>query len=232
VWWDLRYDSTKAVRLKTSPLYAPEIVVAADSSRPSPGAQRFALLAPPGTYTLDLTVGNRVSSRKLTVLKDPHSTGTEQDIREQTKFMTAVAADMNTTADAIEEIESLRVQLMDLERNVGMGESGRPVRAAADSLSTKLVDLERRLLQLTNTGRGQDQLRYPPALADKISYLAGMANSSDFAPTTQQVAFREELSRQVADISAQLQQLTTKDLAAFNATLRQLNVPNIIDRTP
>jgi photosystem II stability/assembly factor-like uncharacterized protein len=231
VWWDLRYDSTKAIRLKTSPLYAPDIVVAADSSRPSPGAQRFALLAPPGTYTLDLTVGNRVVSQKLTVLKDPHSTGTEGDVREQMKFMTALSGDMNTTVDCIDELESLRVQLMDFERNLGGGEGDKPIRAAADSLTTKLVDLESRILQLKNTGRGQDQLRFPPALVDRISYLAGQASSSDFPPTTQQAAFREELGRQVVDVRAQLRQVVTKDLAAFNAKLKQLNVPNIIDPT-
>ncbi len=230
-WWDLRYDSTRAIRLRTSPLYAPDVIIAADSSRPSPGAQRIAMLAPPGTYTVTLKVDDKELTQKLTVLKDPHSTGTEADIGAQTRFVASLAGDLTTLVDCVDEMESLRVQLAALARDLGPGEDAGPIRGAADSLNAKLVDLESRILQLKTTGRGQDQLRYPSALADKITYLASLASSSDFAPTTQEVAFREEVGRQVGSIRDQLRQLVAKDLVAVNATLRQQNVPNIIDRS-
>src|SRR5260370_19558285 len=56
IWWDLRFTPTKQMRLRTSPPYAPEITVGSEGWRAAPGASSIALLAPPGTYTVKLTV--------------------------------------------------------------------------------------------------------------------------------------------------------------------------------
>jgi hypothetical protein len=46
------------------------------------------------------------------------------------------------------------------------------VRAAADELNGKLVEVEENLVQLKLTGRGQDNWRFAPKLAQKIEELA------------------------------------------------------------
>ena len=51
IWWDLRHDPSKEIRLSTSPPYAPEIRVGPEGWRPIPGGRRISILAPPGTYT-------------------------------------------------------------------------------------------------------------------------------------------------------------------------------------
>jgi len=56
--------------------------------------------------------------------------------------------------------------------------------------------------------------------------------SSDFPPTTQQVAVQEELKQQGEKFGQEFQQVVTKDVAAFNATLRERNIPNLIVKTP
>jgi hypothetical protein len=57
-------------------------------------------------------------------------------------------------------------------------------------------------------------------------------SSSDFPPTTQQVAMADELKQQGDKYQAQLQQVLSQDLAQFNAMLRDRNVPNIIPNPP
>jgi hypothetical protein len=70
-------------------------------------------------------------------------------------------------------------------------------------------------------------------LLQKISYLAEeVANSSDFPPTTQQVAVQRELKQDGDKSQQELQQLLDKDVAAFNAMLREKNITNIIVKTP
>ena len=77
VWWDLRTEQSKEVRLRTSPAYAPEVRLNAEGWRPLPEGGRMTLLVPPGTYTVKLTVDGQEFSQPLTVLKDPNAGGND-----------------------------------------------------------------------------------------------------------------------------------------------------------
>jgi len=181
---------------------------------------------------VNLTVGEEKFIQKLTVLKDPHSSGSESDIQTQTQLLTALREEMNTIADSVNQIESVRAQIASLEKELGTGDAGKAIRKAADDLADKLVSVEGNVLQLKATGRGQDDVRWAPMLLQKISYLAGEVGSSDFPPTTQQVAVQEELKQQGEKFGQEFQQVVTKNVAAFNAMLRERNIPNIIVKTP
>jgi len=228
LWWDLRFSPTKSMHLRTSPLYAPEITMGPDGYRPPPAGQPIALLAPPGNYTIKLTADGKEYTQPLKVLKDPHSNGTEGDIQIQTKLMTSLSGAMNNMVDAVNQIESLRAQVADLKSAVGAGEGGTNIRDAADQLNTKLIEIEDNLIRLKATGRGQDTVRWAPKLIDKIGYLASEVESSDYQPTTQQVAVHDELKEQAATYQQRLKLLLEKEVAGFNAMLRQRNVPNIV----
>ena len=228
VWWDLRFEPTKQMRLRTSPEYAPEMLDGEEGWRPAPGETRISLLAPPGTYTVKLTVGGKDYTQPLKVLKDPHSNGTEGDIQIQTKLMTSLSGQMNNVVDEVNQIESLRAQVADLKSALGAGENAAAVRKSADDVNAKLVEIESHLIRLKATGRGQDTVRWPPELAEKIGYLANEVESSDYQPTTQQVAVHDELKEQAATYQQHLKLLLEKEVADFNAMLRSRNVSNII----
>jgi photosystem II stability/assembly factor-like uncharacterized protein len=231
-WWSLRFERSEEIKLRTSPLYAPDVKVGAEGWRSAPDAQRISLLAPPGTYTVTLTLGEEKSSQKLKVLKDPHSAGTESDIQTQTQFLTGLRDEMNAIAASVNQIESIRAQLADLEKELGTDDTGKAIRKAADELADKLTIVEGKALQLKQTGRGQDAVRWPPMLASKIGYLADQAEASDFPPTTQQVAVGEELKKQGDQFQQEYQQILAKDVTPFNAMLREKNIPNIIVKMP
>ena len=140
---------------------------------------------------------------------------------------------MNTLAASVNQIESLRVQLTSLENQLGTDDTAKAIRKAADGLADKLIGVEGNLLQLKLTGRGQDGTRWAPMLLQKISYLAAeVGGSSDFSPTTQQEAVEELLKQQGDKYQEEFKQLVSKDVAAFNAMLREKNIPNIIIKTP
>ena len=228
IWWDLRSEPTTQVRLRTSPMSAPEIVVGPEGWRAAPGAPRISLLVPPGTYTVKLTVGGQESSQKLNVLKDPHSTGTENDIATQTQLVTALRDELNTLAAGINQIESLRAQLNILTRDLGNDDAAKAIRTAAQDLTKKAMAIEGNILQLKATGRGQDDVRFAPMLLQKIGYLATQVSGSDFPPTTQQVEVQQELKQRGDKVHQDIQQLVSQDVAAFNAMMRERNVPNIM----
>jgi photosystem II stability/assembly factor-like uncharacterized protein len=231
-WWNLRFEPGTEIKLRTSPLYAPDVKVGPEGWRPASGASRISLLAPPGTYTVTLVLGEEKFTEKLKVLKDPHSSGIETDIQTQTQFLSGLRDEMNALAASVNQIEFIRAQLQRLEREVATDETGKAIRKAADDLEQKLIDAEGKVLQLRSTGRGQDDVRWPPLLASKIAYLAEGAGSSDFPPTTGQVAVGEELKKQGDQFQQEYQQILSKDVAAFNAMLREKNIPNMLVQTP
>ena len=139
---------------------------------------------------------------------------------------------MNVAAETVNTVENVRAQLASFEAQLGDDQNSKAIRTAADDLAKKLVGFESNLLQLKDTGHGQDDVRWPSMLVTKIVYLADQVGDSDFPPTTQQAAVHELLKGQLKRCHEDWQQMEVKDLAAFNAMLREKNVPNIIAKMP
>jgi photosystem II stability/assembly factor-like uncharacterized protein len=232
MWWNLRSDPSAEFKLRTGPLYAPDVKVGPEGFRPAPDAGRLSLLEPPGAYTVTLTVGGEKFSQKLNILKDPHSGGSESDIQTQTRFLTGLRDEMNTLGANVNQIESIRAQLAALEKGLANDDTGKAIRKAADDLAEKLTAAEGKVLQLKLTGRGQDSTRWPPMLASKIGYLCNEAASSDFAPTTQQLEVGKELQDRGDQFQQEYQQILAKDVTPFNAMLREKSIPNVIVTMP
>src|SRR5688500_17228580 len=225
IQWDLRYESSAQVRLQTSPMYAPHIVPG-PNGRNAPGTSTLAILAPPGNYTVKLTVGGLEQTQPLVVHKDPNSGGTEADIAAQTRTLVAIKNDLDQAADAVHRIEAVRVQLDAINRVV----DDAAVKRAADSLQQKLIDAEMNLVELRLTGAGQDGVRFGSKLIGKLGYLANGIASSDFRPTDQHLEVQQLLNGQLREHLTVIDGLLAKELVAFNELLRQRNVPNVVVR--
>ena len=232
VWWDLRNERTTQIRLRTTPLYGPDVPFGPDGWRKPPATGRLSALALPGSYTVTLSVGGDKFTERLTILKDPHTAGSETEIREQARVQTALYDQMNTLAGTINQMESIRAQLVALGTELPNDDASKPIRKAADDLGEKVTGIEGTLLQLRLTGRGQDDCRWTPMLVQKIGYLFGQLDGdADFPPTTQQTAVQEELKQRSDKASQDFQQLATKDLADFNDMLRDHKIRNVYLKT-
>ena len=227
VYWDLRYEATKQIRLRTSPLYAPWLRVGADGTRPALGAGSLSILAPPGAYTVKLSAGGRELTQPLTVLKDPNSGGTEADLEAQMRLLFDLRKDLNDAADSINKIEIVRSQIEGLGKII----DDTAIKKAGEDLNQKLIEQEMNLIDLRLTG-GQDGVRYGSKLISKIGYLANGLASGDFKPTGQQLEVQKALEERLRNTLSALDGLISKDLAAFNDMLRKKNIPNIIAKSP
>jgi photosystem II stability/assembly factor-like uncharacterized protein len=228
VYWDLRYDKTPEMRLRTSPPYAPEFRVGPEGWRAFPGGGRLAILAPPGTYTVKLTVGSTSQTAPLEIKKDPNTAGGLPDVLGQAKLLLGIRASVSEAARAVNEIETLRAELQALLPLLGDEEARKPLRTSAEDLEHDLVLVEETLFQMRQTGRGQDALRWPNQTIEKLLYLADGVGLSDFAPTNEQLEVGRLLGEKVTSARGRLDEIVAKKLAAFNDTLRQASVPNII----
>jgi hypothetical protein len=229
VYWDLRSAPSKGVELRTSPLYSPEIEVGPDGLRRSSGGfgaggGRMVLLEPPGTYTVKLTVNGRDFTQPLTVIKDPHSAGTEADIAAQHKMMLELRQDLDAAVDLVNELELVRGQLAALNRVVNDPE----VKKASDDLDKKYTELEQFLVELRATGRGQDGVRWGSKLVGKMGYLANGLASADFKPTNQEGEVEKLQQDRLKSYRTQLEVLRSRDLDAFNEMLKKKGYPTIL----
>jgi len=225
VYWDLRYEPTAPLRMRTPPLLpAPHVRLGPDLWRPpAGGGASISVLAPPGTYTVKLSAGGRELSQPLVVRKDPNSAGTEADIQAQTRLLFDLRRDLNTAVGMVNRLEIVRSQLAALGPIVQDAE----VRKAAAALNQKCTDLEMKLIELRITG-AQDGVRYAAKLISRFGYLAGGVSAADFAPTDQQAEVQRLLAERLRGHDAEFDALMDKELGAFNGLLRSKNVPNIV----
>jgi hypothetical protein len=206
-------------------MYAPHIVPPPEG-RVAPGTSTVSILAPPGTYTVQLTAAGVTETQPLVVRKDPTSGGSEGDIAAQTRALVAIRDDLRTAADAVHRIELVRVQLDTIARGARDG----AVRNAAGSLQQRLVELEMHLVDLRLTGRGQDGVRFGAKLVSKLGYLANGIASSDYKPTNQHEEVRRLLGGELRTRVASLDALLATALAALNELLRQRGLPGVVVR--
>jgi hypothetical protein len=233
IWWDLRSEFSKEIRLRTSPLHTPWIKVGPQGWRPYPSRRggRIALLMPPGVYTVKLTLGETELSQKLVVKKDPHSSGSEEDIQAQTKLLMEVRDSINTVADMINQLEWLRKQIYDLQSLLMKDKNAESIIAAGKELDNKMISVEDNLYEMSRTGRGSDSYRGPSRLISKLFYLVRSVSSADFPPTTQQIERHEAFKTQLKTYQNQYNELLKKELPAFNILLKEKNLPSIITKS-
>jgi hypothetical protein len=195
-----------------------------DRTRSAPGAGRLSILAPPGTYTVQVSVGGKQFTQKLEVRKDPNSGGSDADIQQQMKVLTEIAADIDQAADMINRLELVRSQIAYLSRII----PDQVIRKGGDELDRKLVDLETNLIEVRMTGQGQDGVRWGAKLQGKLVYLANGLMSGDFGPTAQQLEVQKVLQGRLRSLGSDLETLFTRDVGAFNEQLRARNLPTIV----
>ena len=225
--WDLADEPNDAIRLLTRPIYADHIVVP-DEGRPAAGARRIAVLMPPGQYTVRLTVDGETHEQPLTVIKDPHSAGTEADIAAQVAFIRAAREDVVTAGEAVHRVEAIRVQLETLARFA----EDEDVTDAIAALQDKLVALQMNMVDLRLTGQGQDGVRFGATLLQKLGYVTGGLSVADFRPTDQEVEVRVLLHDQLLEHLADIDALVESDVDALNQMLRGRGMLIITDDAP
>ena len=230
VYWDLRYEASETPRMRTKVLEHSHVPIGEDQWRPAGERGTVSPLAPPGAYSVRLSIGEEVLTQPLTILKDPNSTGSESDIRAQTEVILQLRDEANAVVDLINEAEVLRAQLLDLGDRIRGMDGAEEITDAAAVLDQTLVDLEMGLTDLRLSGgtAGQDALRWPRQLYAKITSLAGYIGGSDFPPTTQQLEVHRRYQGLLREAQTEMETIRNGGLAALNRLLVERGVPHVM----
>ena len=182
-----------------------------EARRSSEGGQLSILAAAGNLHRKAVGRRTRRSPQALTVIKDPHSGGTEADIQAQMTTLFELRRDMERAADLVNGIEVARSQIEGLAEVVG----DHAIKKASDELNQKLIAVEENLVELHVRARGGSKV------ARKLAYLASELASSDFKPTNQQLEVQKLLEERLATGQAQFDALRARDLPALTALLWQ-----------
>ena len=139
---------------------------------------------------------------------------TDADLQAQFALAKHINDRVSAANDAVVQIRHLKSQIQD--RAGKTSETG--IKAAAETLTTKLTTIEGEIYQYRNRS-SQDPLNYPIRLNNKLAALQGIVEGGDFKPTDQAQAVFKELSGRLDKQLANLDTVLTADLTAFNRQL-------------
>jgi hypothetical protein len=234
VVWDLTYTPSRRPRLRTPALRHAHVAPGESGWRPAPDGGTIRPLATPGRYRVRLSVGSEERTAWLTVLPDPQSNGTADDMAAQLAMMLELREMTDSTSALIERIEWARKGLGDLNARLSEAVEMRDLIEAAEALEAALVELEMRLFDLRLSGglAGQDTIRWPRRLFAKLTSLAGYVSGSDARPTDQANEVLDLYRDQLRAVLARWSELAESDLARFNRQLAERGLAPIVSDAP
>jgi hypothetical protein len=205
--WDMRYPDASSFR---------GMIMWAGSVRGP--------MAPAGTYTVRMTVGDAApQTATFKLVNDPRTTATAADLQAQFDFLIKVRDRTTQANDAVKTIRNVRLQL-----NERVAAAPRLRRQAA-ALDSAMAKVEREIYQVKNQS-GQDPLNYPVRLNNRIAALAGVAGSGPYRPTDQAEQVFTELSAALEAELQRLQKILTEDLKKFNDEARRAGQPPVVPK--
>jgi hypothetical protein len=185
-------------------------------------------VALPGTYAVRLNVRGQSYTQPLVIVKDPRSTATDAELKEQFDFLMRIRDKTSQANDAVKTIRNVKAQLTDRAKRMPADQAG-PFSRIAGDLSTKLSAIEGEIYQVRNQS-SQDPLNYPIKLNNKIAALTGVVGGTDAKPTSQSYTVYDDLASQLdRQVSAMRGALVI--LSSINATLKVAGLPPIVPST-
>lgn len=233
VTWDLRQEPISQVKLRTKPPGNPRVVEEKrfrtvwerEGWYPllswGTGAGFAGITIVPGEYSVKLKAKGEVMIQKITVMKDPRSAGSLQNIKDQFDFHNKVQQDLESVTGMINAIEWLKKQILEMKELVKNEE----VLQQSKLLYLKLQELENKLVQATIAEGDSKSFRFSQKLYFKYAILAGdIAQSVDFAPSQQQHEVYNTLHERLEASKTEFNAITNNDVITFNKLLEQQGI--------
>lgn len=226
LWWNFMGEKSDPMLMRTKPLYADWVPWGDDRIRKIPSS--VTILQPPGSYQVHIELDGIISSKELVVMKDPHSEGTLSDIKLQNDLMQKIYKDLNTATNHVNALERIRRQLLDLKSILLQTKKDSTLINEVAIMEGKFLELEKKLVQLKTTGKGQDAVRFPKMISEKLSYLANNVQIADFKPADSYYEVYELLHKKLEKVSVEYENLVSNDLQELIKRMNQMHINTIV----
>ncbi len=181
--------------------------------------------APPGTYTIRLTVDGVTQTQPLVIKRHPLYTATDADLQAQFDLAIRIRDKVSEANQAVVDIRNMKAQIA--ER---LGKSDDPkLKAAADRLTANLSAVEGDIYQVKNQS-GQDPLNYPIKTNNRLAALLSMVSNGDGKPTTNSPIIFQDLSKELKGETDRLEETLLGDLVVFNTEAKRLGLDPVVKK--
>jgi len=206
--WDLRYAPPSAL-LKGVVLWS--------------GGGREGPVAVPGAYSVRLEAAGERQEEPLEVRPDPKSPTAQATLEMQQAFLLRLRDDITWLATTGNRILALRTQLDGLQARIKDDATAGKLRASDQDLLDKLNAIDQQL-EDRRFKEGEDVLRYPVRLYNRLSTLAGFVGESDGAPSAAAQEVAGELEKRLNQQVSAFDQLAKTAVPAINQLAAQAHL--------
>jgi hypothetical protein len=194
--WDMRYPG--------STVFDGMIIW---SARPQRGPY-----APIGTYQVRLTALGKSHNTDFELEMDPNLEGvTAEDLQKQFDLAIQIRDKVSEANEAVILIRNIRSQANELKAST-------KVKAQIDEILSKMKVIEEDLYQVQNQS-GQDPLNFPIKLNNRLASLQRSVETGQARPTDAAYVVFEELSGELENHLAKLDEVLSRDLKKLNDVL-------------
>ncbi|MFN0098948.1 MAG: WD40/YVTN/BNR-like repeat-containing protein [Gemmatimonadaceae bacterium] len=187
------------------------------------GAGTAGPAVPPGRYTIRLVADGTLHTAPLTVARHPLLPEvTDADLHAQYRFGRMVRDKATEANQAVIDIRRVKEQLA--ERMAKNADGALATKGAV--LKANASAVEENIYQVRNQS-GQDPLNFPIKVNNRLATLLSMAERGDGRPTTNMPEIYGILERELKGYMTTLQLVWRRDLAAVNAELARLQLPQV-----
>ncbi|WP_367390112.1 glycosyl hydrolase [Lewinella sp. LCG006] len=179
--------------------------------------------AKPGNYEARLKVGDEEQVQTFTILPDPRSEATPEDMAAQFEFMKSVQDKVSEAHQAIIDLRDVKTQVNGFIERLPKGDQYTALREQAKVITESLTEVEETLYQTKNRS-GQDPLNFPIRLTNKLAHLNSLVGIGDSRPTAQAYAVKEEISKLIDDELADYRRIMGQEIPKFNQLIREQQI--------
>ncbi|WP_339687190.1 glycosyl hydrolase [uncultured Nonlabens sp.] len=185
--------------------------------------------AVPGTYKVELIVNGQKQSQPISIISTPTSEASEADMQAQFDFVSEINATVDKAHKSIKNIRSFNTKLSAFEGlYAGREEQGiKDMIAMSKEMKKKFDEVEKALYQTQNRS-GQDPLNFPIRLTNKLAHLNSLVQIGDFAPTSQSIEVKNELTAEIEKQLAVFDGVLNSDIKKFNEEFNKLELDYLV----
>ncbi|MCF6224593.1 MAG: glycosyl hydrolase [Flavobacteriaceae bacterium] len=177
----------------------------------------------PGTYKVSLMVNDEEQTKSFIILADPRAEASLEDMQKQFDFVSDINKTIDKAHQSIKNIRKINKQLDAFTKQYKDDERINHLVKKAEDLKKSFSEIEKALYQTKNQSN-QDPLNFPIRLTNKLGHLNSLITMDDFAPTEQDIAVKNELTKKIDEQLTEFDTLISKEIKEFNAGFNSLNL--------
>lgn len=190
----------------------------------APGAGARVL---PGTYTARLTVGTTTQSQTFEVRQDPRRETPVAALVARDSVANLLVARIGEIHDAVNRVRDLKTQVQGFVTRTRDADSAKAIGELGGTIVKKLETVDPKLT--TKAQNGQDIINYANGINGQYGFLLGQVEGNP--ELTEGIRTRlADLEKLWAALRAEVEQIETGDIAAFNRLLQAAKVEGVVTK--